>query len=85
MKIRWTLTHKTPPNAQPVPDFTAFYGQEAIGRVYQIDNGPDRGLWIWAMVVDRPGTPFAHQSNGRTTERGKAGRCVIEAYSKLLG
>jgi hypothetical protein len=83
MQIKWMLTHKVSPHAQPAPDFTACDGGEAIGRVYQIEDGPDRGLWLWAMTASQTGVPFDHQTRGRAAERGKAGRCVIEAYQAL--
>jgi hypothetical protein len=64
-------------------DWIALDGHRSIGRVYQITAGPESGLWFWTMTVVRPGTsPLA--MNGRAQTRGEAGRCVVEAYERLL-
>ena len=84
MNIKWMLTHEAFDDASPGPDFTAFDGETAIGRVYQVDHGPDRGVWFWAMTVEQPGSPQGAPASGRAAERAKAGRCVIQAYRRLL-
>jgi hypothetical protein len=84
MNIKWTLTRGDSLDAQPKPDFTAFDGAKAIGRVCQIEDGPVRGLWFWTMAVGQAGSPSGHPTCGRATEGGKAGRCLIEAYQALL-
>ena len=81
MGIKWMLTQE---NAQPRPDFTAFDGSKAIGRVCQIEDGPARGLWLWTMTVAEAVLPSEHLTCGRAAEGGKAGRCLIEAYQALL-
>ena len=81
MEIKWMLTRE---NSQPKPDFTAFDGSKVIGRVCQIEDGPVRGLWLWAMTVAESASPSEHQTCGRAAEGGKAGRCLIEAYQALL-
>ena len=84
MNITWMLTHEAGGDASPGPDFTAFDGETAIGRVYQIEDGPERGLWFWTMTAVQPGPAPTHRTSGRASERAKAGRCVIQAYRKLL-
>jgi hypothetical protein len=84
MKIKWILTHEAVAEASPGPDFTAFDGEKTIGRVYQVEHGPDRGVWCWAMTADQPGPTSAFATSGRAAERAKAGRCVIQAYRRLL-
>jgi hypothetical protein len=81
MKIIWKLTHEVSPDVAPGPDFTAFDGQEVIGRVRQVEEGPERGLWLWTMTAGQPGS---EATSGRAAERGKAGRGLIQAYRKLL-
>ena len=85
MKITWMLTHKVLPETPepPSPDFTAFDGDEVIGRVCQIADGPERGLWSWAMTAIRAGPKLTFPTSGRVTERAKAGRCVAEAYRAM--
>ena len=86
MKITWMLTHKVVPGTRepPSPDFTAFDGEEAIGRVHQIVDGPERGLWSWTMTAVRGGPTPTFPTAGRVAERAKAGRCVAEAYRAML-
>jgi hypothetical protein len=84
MKITWKLTHTAVPEVPPGPDLTAFDGEKAIGRVRQIEHGAERGLWSWEMTVVRPGPAPTHPTSGRAAERGKAGRCLVQAYRRLL-
>jgi hypothetical protein len=58
--VTWMLTCDAWPNAKwpRGPDFTAFDGELIVGRVYQAEHGPDKGLWLWTMSVERPGPPF---------------------------
>ena len=84
MKIIWKLTHEVFPNVAPGPDFTAFDGQDVIGRVCQVEQGPERGLWIWTMTAGQPRSDAAYQTSGRAAERAKAGRSLIQAYRKML-
>ncbi len=86
MKITWKLTHEAPADAAepPVQDFTASDGEEVIGRVYQITEGPDRGLWFWTMTAVRSGPASAMLTSGRVAQRGKAGRCVVETYRLMV-
>ena len=85
MKITWMLTHKVFPETPepPSPDFTAFDGDEVIGRVCQITDGPERGLWSWAMTAVHAGPKPTFPTSGRATESAKAGRCVAEAYRAM--
>ena len=66
------------------PDFTAFDGELIVGRVYQAEDGPDKGLWLWTMSVERPGPPFPGPVNGVEEQHGEAGRRAVEAYHALL-
>ena len=84
MTIRWMLTHEAFPDASPGPDFTAFDGEKPIGRVHQVEHGPDRGIWFWTMTAQDGGAPPAHPTSGRSAERAKAGRSVIQAYRRML-
>ena len=63
-------------------DWVAFDRDEIVGRVMQYQHGKEQGQWLWSMTVIRPGT--AEISNGTTETRGEAGRCVVEAYERLL-
>ena len=81
MEIKWMLTHE---DTQPKPDFTAFDGGKAIGRVCQIEDGPIRGLWLWTMNAAQSASSSDHLTCGRAAEAGKAGRCLIEAYQAQL-
>ncbi len=86
MKITWMLTHTVFPDTRelPSPDFTALDGQEEIGRVRQITDGPERGLWLWTMTAVRAGPTPTFPTSGRVADRAKAGRCVAEAYRAML-
>jgi hypothetical protein len=84
MKITWKLTHDACPDVPPGPDFTAFDGGRAVGRVHQVEQGPDRGLWLWTVTAVEPGQAPAHPVSGRAAERAKAGRALVQAYRKLL-
>ena len=86
MKIRWKLTHETLPDAveAPAQDFSAFDGEDMIGRVYQIPDGPDRGLWFWTMIAVRSGPNSMAPTSGRVAQRGMAGRCVVDAYRLMV-
>jgi hypothetical protein len=84
MKITWKLTHEAFPDVPRGPDFTAFDGANPIGRVQQVEQGPDRGLWIWTVTVVEPGRVPPHPLSGRAAERAKAGRALVQAYRKLL-
>jgi hypothetical protein len=66
------------------PDFTAFDGELIVGRVYQAEHEPDKGLWFWTMSVERPGPPFPEPVSGVEKQHGEAGRRVAEAYHALL-
>ena len=84
MNIKWMLTQDVQADASPGPDFTAFDDEKVIGRVYQVEHGADRGVWFWEMTFEQPGPVPAHRTSGRAAERAKAGRCVIQAYRRLL-
>ncbi len=62
-------------------DLTALHEDQIIGRVYQIDHGPNEGLWFWAIF---PGGDFNGPTSGRERTRGQAGHRVVEAYQQLL-
>jgi hypothetical protein len=64
-------------------DFVALDGDTIVGRVMQFEFGPEVGVWFWSMTVTRPG-PLRGATNGRVNSRGEAGRCVVEAYGRLL-
>lgn len=81
MEIKWMLTQE---DSHPKPDFTAFDGTKAIGRVCQIEDGPVRGIWLWTLTVAKTALPSEYLTCGRAAEGGKAGRCLIEAYHALL-
>jgi hypothetical protein len=87
MKISWRLTRDAFPNAadqSECPNFTAFDGQEPIGSVCQIGEGPDRGLWSWALTALQDESTSPHPKSGRATERAKAGRALLRAYAEML-
>jgi hypothetical protein len=65
-------------------DFTAFDGKEVIGRVLQIPHGPEKALWLWSVTMVLPGPMFTHARSGRESNRGNAGRCVVECYERML-
>ena len=79
MQITWKLTNDRLADPEERPDFTAFDGDLAIGRVHQIQTGADRGLWLWALALGED-----RQANvatcGRATERAKAGFAQLTTY-----
>ena len=84
--VTWMLTSDAWPNAKwpRGPDFTAFDGELIVGRVYQAEHGPDKGLWLWTMSVERPGPLFPGPVRGVEEQHGQAGRRVVDAYHALL-
>lgn len=86
MRITWQLTHQASPGSAegPLPDFTAFDGDEPIGRVYQFTDGAERGLWVWTLTALRPGPASDAPTSGLATERAKAGVALVEAYRALV-
>src|SRR5215203_4121342 len=84
--VRWMLTCDAWPNARwpRGSDFTAFDGELIVGRVYQAEHGPDKGLWLWTMSVERPGPLFPGPVRGGEEQHGQAGRRVVDAYHALL-
>jgi hypothetical protein len=100
MKITWKLTHDASPQPgelpranhkatpvlgePPLPDFTAFDGDEPIGRVYQFTEGHERGLWVWNLTATRPGPASDAPTSGVATERGKAGLALARAYRAMV-
>ena len=84
--VRWMLTCDAWPNARwrRGPDFTAFDGELIVGRVYQAEHGPDKGLWLWTMSVERLGPLFPGPVSGVEEQHGPAGRRVVDAYHALL-
>ena len=85
-QVTWMLTSDAWPNARwpRGPDFTAFDGELLVGRVFQRQDGPDKGLWFWAMSVEHPNTTFPGPTSGVEPQHGEAGRRVAEAYWALL-
>jgi len=84
--VTWMLTSDAWPSAKwsRGRDFTAFDGELLVGRVYQHQDGPQKGLWFWTMPVERPGPPFPGPTQGVEERQGDAGRRVAEAYWALL-
>src|SRR5215204_1619612 len=84
--VTWMLTCDAWPNARwpRGPDFTAVDGELIVGRVYQAEHGPDKGLWLWTMSAERPGPPFPGPVRGVEEQHGQAGRRVVDAYHALL-
>jgi hypothetical protein len=84
--VTWMLTCDAWPNARwrRGPDFTAFDGELLVGRVFQLQDGADKGLWFWTMSVEQPGTSFPGPTSGLEREHGEAGLRVVEAYRALL-
>ena len=84
--LTWMLTSEAWPNARwpRGPDFTAFDGELLVGRVFQHQDGPEKGLWFWTMSVERPDLPFPGPTCGVEAGHGDAGRRVVEAYWALL-
>src|SRR5215204_5701042 len=65
-QVTWMLTSVAWPNARwpRGPDFTAFDGELLVGRVFQHQDGPEKGLWLWTMSVARPGLAFPGPTSG---------------------
>lgn len=90
MKIIWKLTQELGAEQieNLVPDFTAFDGDEPVGRVYQVEEGPARGTWAWEMTAPAPGLApgqdIGFQTSGRAAERAEAGRRVLRAYQAFI-
>src|SRR5215213_8840476 len=84
--VTWMLTCDAWPNAKwpRGPDFTAFDGELIVGRVYQAEHEPDKGLWLWTMSVERPGSLFPGPVRGVEDQHGQAGRRVVDTYHALL-
>jgi hypothetical protein len=83
MTITWMRTSDAFPDLdRSDTDFTAFDGKDIIGRIYLFETRPEQGLWLWTMMATGPGWPFNARS-GRETQRGEAGRRVVEAYNLL--
>ena len=85
-QVTWKLTSDAWPNARwpRGPDFTAFDGELLVGRVFQHEDGPQKGLWFWTMSVERPNTSFPGPTSGVEQGHGEAGRRVVEVYQALL-
>ena len=85
-KLVWKLTADVWPGARwsRGPDFTAFDGELIVGRVFQHEAGPEKGLWFWTMPIERHGPPFPGPTCGVEKHRADAGRQVIEAYHAHL-
>ena len=85
-QVTWMLTSDAWPNARwpRGPDFTAFHGELLVGRVFQNQEGPEKGLWFWTMSVERSGPPFPGPTSGVEHQHGEAGRRVVEAYHALF-
>jgi hypothetical protein len=85
-QLTWMLTSDAWPNARwpRGPDFTAFHGELLVGRVFQHQDGPEKGLWFWTMSVERPGWSSPGPTSGVEPQHGEAGRRVVEAYHALL-
>ena len=85
-QLTWMLTSDAWPNARwpRGPDFTAFHGELLVGRVFQHQDGPEKGRWLWTMSVERPGSSFPGPTSGVEHQHGEAGRRVVEAYHALL-
>ena len=85
-EVTWMLTSDAWPSARwsRGRDFTAFDGELLLGRVYQHQDGPQKGLWFWTMPVERRGPPFPGPTQGIEERQGDAGRRVAEAYWALL-
>jgi len=84
--VTWVLTADAWPHAgwPRGPDFTAFHGELLVGRIFQHQDGPEKGLWVWTMSVARPGLAFPGPTSGVEARQGDAGRRVAEAYWALL-
>ena len=82
--ITWRLTQPHLPNTELRPDFTAVRGEQPIGWVRQVEDGPDRGLWLWTLTAVRSGAEFDFPTSGRCTERAQAGRLLLQAYYHAL-
>jgi hypothetical protein len=85
-QLTWMLTSDAWPNARwpRGPDFTAFHGELLVGRVFQHQDGPEKGLWFWTMSVERSGWSSPGPTSGVEPQHGEAGRQVVEAYHALL-
>ena len=85
-QLTWMLTSDAWPNARwpRGPDFTAFHGELLVGRVFQHQDGPEKGLWFWTMSVERSGWSSPGPTSGVEQQHGEAGRRVAEAYHALL-
>jgi hypothetical protein len=59
-------------------DFQALDGDEIVGRIDPIPNGPERRRWIWTMTVIWPGPPIAFPIDGTEAHCDDTGRRVVE-------
>jgi hypothetical protein len=85
MAVEWMRTRDAFPALDGLQhDYTALDGEAVVGRVYLIEGGPGRGLWFWSMTAYRPGPRPQIATSGREARWGDAGRCVMEAYERLL-
>src|ERR1041385_2605815 len=85
-QVTWMLTSDAWPHARwpRGPDFTAFDGELLVGRVFQYEDGSQKGLWFWTLSVEHPNTSFPGPTSGVEQGRGEAGRRVVEAYQAVL-
>ena len=74
-QLTWMLTSDAWPNARwpRGPDFTAFHGELLVGRVFQHQDGPEKGLWFWTMSVERSVWPSPARPAGLSPSTGKPG------------
>ena len=72
--VIWMLTSDAWPHARwpRGPDFTAFDGELLVGRIFQHEDGPERGLWFWTMSVERPNTSSPGPTSGVEQGHGEA-------------
>jgi|HigsolmetaGSP12D_1036236.scaffolds.fasta_scaffold02530_4 hypothetical protein len=60
-------------------DFTAFHGDEMVGRIWCIDGGPRDGMWGWTFLPVRPdGFRAKYDCHGTEATRQEAVDKVAE-------
>jgi hypothetical protein len=66
------------------PRFNPTGGDEIIGTVALVEQGPDSGRWQWSMTVSLPGPAYRLPASGTEADRSTATARMIGTYRHYL-